>query len=91
LVKWTPLDFRILAEIVAPEGDGLELADAVFVAFGGEEGQAGFGAGEEFDPASFTGEGLVSDDFEAEGFGEELQRNILIANGDADELRDVMK
>jgi len=80
-------DFSGGEEVVAPKGDGLELANAVFVAFGGEESQAGVGArDQEFDPALGFGEGLIGDDFEAEGFGEELQGNILIANGNAYEL-----
>lgn len=66
-------DFGGGEEVVAPEGDGLELADAVFVALGGEEGDAGFGAGDlEFDPTLGVGERLIGDDFEAEGFGEEF-------------------
>ena len=34
-------DFGGGEEVVAPEGDRLELADAVFMAFGGEECKAG--------------------------------------------------
>ncbi len=65
----------------------MELADTVFLARGSEEGEAGWRAGDrQLDPTLSVGVGLVGDDFEAEGFGEELQRNILIANGDADEL-----
>ena len=57
------------------------------MAFGGEESQAGWRAGNsELDPALLLGVRLIGDDLEAEGFGEELQGNILIADGDADEL-----
>src|SRR5580658_10398071 len=80
-------DFGGGEEVVAPEGDGLELADAVFMALGGEEGEAGWRTGNgELDPALLLGVRLIGDDFEAEGFGEELQGNVLIADGDADEF-----
>jgi len=80
-------DFGGGEEVVAPEGDGLELADADFVAFGCEEGEAGLRAGNgKLNPALGLGVGLIGDDFEAQVFGEELQRNILVANGDADEF-----
>src|SRR5580658_5860856 len=59
-------DFGGGEEVVAPEGDGLELADAVFVAFGGEEGEAGWRAGDgKLDPALGLRVRLIGDDFEA--------------------------
>src|SRR5208282_389958 len=60
-------------DVVAPEGDGLKLADAVFVTFRSEEREAGWRAGGgKLDPALGLGVGLIGDDFEAESFGEEF-------------------
>jgi len=53
-------------DVIAPKRDVLKCADAIFMAFGGEEGEAGVGArDEELDPALGGGEGLIGDDFEA--------------------------
>src|SRR6476646_8174861 len=54
-------------DIVAPERDGLKLADALLVTFGREEGYACLGAGdEEFNPALRVSERLVSGHFQSQ-------------------------
>jgi hypothetical protein len=59
-------------DVVRPECDGLKSADAIFVAFGSEQDELRFGAGDaEFDPA-LRSKGLVGHHAKAEFFGVEL-------------------
>src|ERR1700731_2416556 len=74
-------------DVVAPEGHGLEVADAAFVAVWREEDEEGVGAGDlEFDPTLLLVEELVGGYLEAEFFCIELERCVLIADRDADEF-----
>jgi len=74
-------------DVVAPEGHWLKATDSALVAGRGEEGETYFGAGdEELDPALAGAHGLVGCYFESHLFCVELERDILVADGDADEL-----
>src|SRR5579864_2330976 len=74
-------------DVVAPECDGLKLADALLVTLRRVEGYACLGTGnEEFNPALRVSERLVSDHFQPQRLGVELQRNVLIANRNAYKL-----
>src|SRR6266436_6617513 len=74
-------DFGSGEDVVAPKRDGLKLADAPLVTFGRVEGEASLRArDEEFNPALCVRERLVSNHFQSQCLGVELQRNVLIAN-----------
>src|SRR6266851_9809739 len=80
-------DFGSGENVVAPKRDGLKLADALLVPLWRVEGYACLSAGnEEFNPALCVRERLVSDHFQSQGLGVELQRNVLIANRNAYKL-----
>src|SRR6266851_4424777 len=80
-------DFGSGEDVVAPKRDGLKLADAPLVTFGRVEGEASLRArDEEFNPALCVRERLVSNHFQSQGLGVELQRNVLIANRNAYKL-----
>lgn len=76
-----------LLHIIALHGDPGEGADAVFSAWGGEEGEAGFAfGGTDFDPALAGAHGLIGQKREAEFGRVEVEGAVLIADGDADEF-----
>ena len=74
-------------DVVTPEGNGLELADALLVTLGRLKGDARLRSGnEELNPPLRVCERLVGDHFQSQRLGVEVQRNVLIANRNAYEL-----
>src|SRR5205807_2954846 len=76
----------VLGDVVTAEHHVHEGADAVLVPFGSEEDHPGVARGRlQLDP-SLVAHGLVGDDLEAELLGVELERNLLVLHGNADQL-----
>ena len=64
-----------------------EAADPVLLAFGCKQHEARVrGADSQLDPPLLFVEGLVGDDGEAEFLGVEIERTILVVDGNADEF-----
>jgi hypothetical protein len=80
--------FRVrLFDVVDFPGSVYKCSNAILLAFGGEEHDSGFGAGDgELNPALRVGELLIGKNAESELAGVEPERAILVANGDAEEL-----
>src|ERR1700726_3326382 len=83
LCKFHSLGFQRLGggkHVICPERERLKSADPIFKPLRGEQNDLRFGAGNaQFDPA-LRSERLVGHYTEAEFFGVELQRAILIAS-----------
>ena len=74
-------------DIIAPECDGLKLTDAVFMAFWRVESKSGLGTrNKQFDPSLGRREWLIRNHLETHGCGVKLQRCVLVAHRNADEL-----
>src|ERR1700741_975143 len=76
----------MLLHVIPPERDRLERADPIFVSRRREQDYARLRAGNAQLEPTLLAEGLVGHDLEAELFGVELQRLLLVAYGDAGEL-----
>ena len=74
-------------DIIAPESDGLEFADALLVALRREEGEACFSPrNEQLNPSLGVRKRLVGDNLQSQRLGIEFQRYVLIADGNAYEF-----
>ncbi len=76
-----------MRDVVAEEGEAGEGADAILVAIGVEEYEAGLGAGEaQFDPTLLLAEGLVCENNESQLLGIEVEGGVLVADGNGCEF-----